>query len=116
MSNSDTCPRPTTKVRAEMTKMKDAMEERHERMKVEAWGQGGQRGFLTPLTASPDPLRESLHNLSVANCYFLYKLCVDPPHTRSPGREGGGGGGGGGGWGAEEEVRRGGAGADRGPG
>ena len=38
-------------------------------------GQGsagrGSRGFLTPLAASPDPLREP-----------RYTLCVDPPHTR----------------------------------
>ena len=33
---------------------------------------GGSRVFLTPLAAPPDPLRES-----------LYKLCVDPPHTRT---------------------------------
>ena len=41
---------------------------------------GGSRDFVTPLPASPDPLREPLYNLSLRES--LSKLCVGPPHTR----------------------------------
>jgi hypothetical protein len=40
----------------------------------------GVQCFLTPLTASPDPLRDSPYK--TFHQELLHKLCVDPPHTR----------------------------------
>ena len=43
---------------------------------------GGSSGFMTPLVASPNPLRESLYKHSVRNCYNILckSLCGAPTH------------------------------------
>ena len=48
--------------------------------------QGGQGVCLTPLVALPDPLRESLYEISVGNCYINRNLSNPAFNTKKIGR------------------------------